>query len=159
MGKGRKGPRKNGTEGHRPKIPAPPPSPKETTKGASKSIAEGRLTVTVFRLSEEREVTEAPSDRQDETPKNPEFLINKIKDAPRTTSATESENKQKEVKQNQLKQEVRSQGERGMGEDVLGIWELVQEEFTGQTSKSCSPGCKSKRGSWSPSYGTTRGRV
>ena len=39
------------------------------------------------------------------------------------------ENKQKEVKQNQGKQEVRNQGKKGMGEDVLGIWELVQEEL------------------------------
>ena len=64
-----------------------PPSSRETTKGASKSTAEGRLTI-----------AEAPSDRREETPKNPEFLINKIKAAPRTAYATESENKQKEVK-------------------------------------------------------------
>ena len=56
MGKGRKRPQKKGTEGHRPKLPAPAPSSRGTTKGASKVTAEGRLAV-----------TEAPVDRQDET--------------------------------------------------------------------------------------------
>ena len=118
MGKGRKKPRKKGKEGHRPKLPAPPPSSRETTKGVSKNTAEGMPTV-----------TEAPSDRQDENPENQECLIDKIKDAHGTTSATESENEKKDVKQNQLKQEVRGRRKKGMGEDVLGIWKLVQEEL------------------------------
>ena len=118
MGKGRKSLVKKRTECHRPKLLAPPPSLMETTKGTSKSTAEGRL-----------KVTEAPSDRQDKIPKNPEFLIDKIKAAPRTTSSTVSENKQKEVKQYQLKQEVRSQEKKGMGEDLPCILELVQEEL------------------------------
>ena len=88
-----------------------------------------RITSTVFRLSEEREVTETPSNRQDKNPENHEFLIDKIKDAPRTTSAMELENKQREVKEKQLKQEVQGQGKKGMREDVLGIWKIVQVEL------------------------------
>ena len=56
MGKGRKRPKKKGMEDHIPKLPASPPSLRGTTKGASKVAAERRLMV-----------TEAPSDRQDET--------------------------------------------------------------------------------------------
>ena len=83
----------------------------------------------ISRLSVERKVKETLRYRQDENPENRESLIDKTKDAPGTTSETESENEKKEVKQIQLKQEVRGRRKKGMGEDVLGIWKHVQEEL------------------------------
>ena len=113
MGKGRKRPQKRGMKGHRPKIPEPSTSAGETAKGASKNIADGRITVKIFRFSEEREVTETSRDRQDKNPKKQKCLSDQTKDAHESTSVTGSENKKKEVKQNPVMQEVRGRRKRG----------------------------------------------
>ena len=117
MGKGRKKPRKKGMKGHRPKIPEPSTSAGETAKGASKNIADGRITVKIFRFFEEREArkTEVP-ERQDKG-LSWEYFCDGVRER-KEGSKTEP-----------IEARSTGRGKKGMGEDVIGIWKLVQEEL------------------------------